>query len=355
MKEKIISILFVITIFAFSLVNLFAKDVEVSSSERRKLTTKESLKDDFTKNLEDYMKDQFVLRNVLISTNSIFDRYILNKIDTNDVYLKDGYIIEKNYPLIEKNVENFIKKVNFIKDTYLQNNKVFYAILPDKSYFLETGKHLKLNFESLYSRLKENINIEYIETVDLLNLESYYKTDIHIKQNSYLNIVKRIRENLKLPPSNENYKTDSYDNFHGSSYHKVPTFTESDKITILTDETIENSKVKHLEYGDKNVYELDRLEDVDSYNVYLGGPSALIEIDNDSAKTDRELIIFRDSFASSLTPLLIESYKKITLIDLRYIKMDLVKDHVDFDDKDVLFLYSTLIVNNSNLLKVDCN
>ena len=40
---------------------------------------------------------------------------------------------------------------------------------------------------------------------------------------------------------------------------------------------------------------------------------------NENSFNDKELIIFRDSFASSLTPLLIKYYSKITLIDNRYI------------------------------------
>ncbi len=39
-------------------------------------------------------------------------------------------------------------------------------------------------------------------------------------------------------------------------------------------------------------------------------------------------------------------------IYLIYIKMDIVKDYVDFNNKDVLFMYSTLLVNESNILKV---
>lgn len=49
---------------------------------------------------------------------------------------------------------------------------------------------------------------------------------------------------------------------------------------------------------------------MDAYNVFLGGPSALIEIENSEASNEKELIIFRDSFASSLTPLLISEYQK---------------------------------------------
>ena len=76
----------------------------------------------------------------------------------------------------------------------------------------------------------------------------------------------------------------------------------------------------------------------------------LIEIQNQNAETKKELLIFRDSFGSSLAPLLIENYKKITLIDLRYISSDIVDNYIIFNDQDVLFIYSTLILNQ-NVLK----
>ena len=41
----------------------------------------------------------------------------------------------------------------------------------------------------------------------------------------------------------------------------------------------------------------------DPYSVFLSGSKSLLTITNPSADTDRELVIFRDSFASSLAPL----------------------------------------------------
>ena len=58
---------------------------------------------------------------------------------------------------------------------------------------------------------------------------------------------------------------------------------------------------------------------MDPYDIYLGGATALIQIDNPSGPKGRELVIFRDSFGSSLAPLLIDSYSRITIIDMRYI------------------------------------
>lgn len=69
------------------------------------------------------------------------------------------------------------------------------------------------------------------------------------------------------------------------------------------------------------------------------------------AATDRRLIVFRDSYTSSLAPLLLGAYREITLIDLRYINSALIGDYVDFADADILFLYNTAIVNQSEMLK----
>ena len=62
-------------------------------------------------------------------------------------------------------------------------------------------------------------------------------------------------------------------------------------------------------------------------------------------------MIFRDSFGSSLAPLLIESYDKITLVDIRYIQSGMLGNFIDFDSQDVLFIYSSGLLNNSLAMK----
>ncbi len=85
--------------------------------------------------------------------------------------------------------------------------------------------------------------------------------------------------------------------------------------------------------------------------MYLSGARALLTIENPEAKTDRELIIFRDSFGSSLAPLLVQGYAKVTLVDIRYLRADMLDQVMDFYGQDVLFLYSTLVLNNSSGIK----
>ena len=99
------------------------------------------------------------------------------------------------------------------------------------------------------------------------------------------------------------------------------------------------------------IYNLEKATGNDPYEIYLSGPVSLMKIENPNAQTEKELIVFRDSFGSSLIPLLAEGYQTITLVDIRYIQSEFLSNFVDFADKDVLFLYSTVVLNNSETLK----
>ena len=352
MKEKIISIVFVVIIFTFGFLSIILKDKDISLVERRKLVNVETLKEDFNENLDKYLTDQFPLRDEFLALNSAFNRYFLNNKDYNGVYLKDDYIFERLYPLDNKSVNNFTNKINYIKEKYLKNNSCYYMIIPDKSYFLDSDKYLTIDYDYLYSYLNDNINFSRIDIRELLKLDDYYKTDIHLKQKSYFKVIDKLSDYFKFNNKDISYTEKVYSDFKGATFYKVP-FSKPEELIYLTNDILENVRVKHLEYKDNYVYKEDAFKSSDAYNVFLSGPSSLIEIINDNAYTDKELIIFRDSFGSSIAPLLVPFYKKITLVDLRYINMNLVNNYISFDNQDVLFLYSTLIVNNSFILKIN--
>ena len=149
-----------------------------------------------------------------------------------------------------------------------------------------------------------------------------------------------------------NYIKHEYNNFYGVYYGESAIKREPETITYLTNEIIDNAKVKYLENSSlTSVYSTNKLTSLDSYEVYLDGASSFIEIINPNSNNDKELVIFRDSFGSSITPLLIEYYSKITLIDNRYIDSKNILNNIEFIDQDILFLYSTLIINDSGSLK----
>lgn len=351
MKEKIITISFLILLYGFALLNFVLEDKKISAFERRNLTSAVALKEDFNENLDLYLTDQFPFRDQFLTINNSFHRFFLNNQEFNDVYLKGDYIIEKNYPLDEKSLTNFIHKMNAINTNLLINSNAYYAIIPDKSYFLNDNKYLKMDYGYLFNQLKNNLDMSYIDIEDLFNLEDYYKTDIHIKQSSYFKLVQKLSACYDFKIKDINYENTIYHDFKGTSFYKVP-FSKKESLMYLSSDLFDGVSVKHLEYEDDFIYKKSELTSLDAYNVFLSGPSSLIEIENSNADNDKELILFRDSFGSSLAPLLIPYYKKITLIDLRYISMKLAQEYVDFTNKDVLFLYSTLVVNSSYILKI---
>ena len=85
--------------------------------------------------------------------------------------------------------------------------------------------------------------------------------------------------------------------------------------------------------------------------MFLDGAKSLLTIENPASTTDKELIIFRDSFGSSIAPFFTEVYRKVTLVDTRYLPSERVGKFVEFDRQDILFLYSVPVLNNSVMLK----
>jgi len=86
-------------LFSFSLTIILSESQEVSKYERRKLTTSNDLKENFTENLDDFLSDQFPLRDTLISLSSLYEREILNIKDRKKSFIIiNTNILEKPYP-----------------------------------------------------------------------------------------------------------------------------------------------------------------------------------------------------------------------------------------------------------------
>lgn len=356
MKEKILSISFCAFIIGLFILNIFIKDVEISDSERRKLeqfpkfSFSSIIDGSFMENLDSYTVDQFVFRDTFRTIKANVNYNIFQKLDNNGIYVIDDYIFKSEYPTNIKSIDDFINKVNSIGNYFTPNNKVYYAIIPDKNYYIESDKYLNINYDLLYEKVKQ-INYEYIELRDILNLNDYYKTDTHWKQENLSKIVGRLGEIMGFE-LNSSYKKNYFEPFYGVYYGQAALNKEPEKLIYLTNDIILNSEVYYYEDKDNNtVYPMEKLDNLDKYDIYLGGASSYIEITNSNNKEGKELVIFRDSFGSSLAPLLIEAYSKITLIDIRYISSSIYLEMIDFNNQDILFLYSTLIVNNSSTLK----
>lgn len=356
-KNIIITVGFIIILISVFLINIISKDKTISITERRKLaqfpelTISKIANGDVMKKLEEYTIDQFTGRDFFRGIKSFFNTNIYKQKDNNKLFEKDEAIYKMEYPLNENNVKKSASKINEVYKKYLQNMNVYYSVIPDKNYYLQNDDHLKMD----YTRLKEILNnelsqIEYIDIWDRLTLADYYRTDLHWRQENLINVVNKIEKemNLKLT-SKDNYKIKNQYDFYGTYYGQLGINIEPDKLYTLTNETIENCTTYNFEtQRSGKVY--DEKTSADKYDTYLSGAVSIISIENPSVKNEKELLLFRDSFGSSIAPLLIENYSKITLIDLRYVSSKLLDKYIKFENQDVLFLYSSVILNQ-NILK----
>ena len=348
MKEKITIILFITYISLFGLLHIIIKDIDVSKTERRKLAQLPDfeLNNDYSEKLEKYLLEQFPFKDTYRNIKAKYNYKIINKLENNNIYIKNNYIYKSNYPTNIKSIDNFTKKITNIKQL-LKNNKTYIMVIPDKNYYLKDKYFLNIDYNYIFKEI-DKLNINQIDIKNILNMNDFYKTDTHWKQENLDKVVKEICNTLELEYQQETYKYNQYNNFYGVYYGESAVKQNPEILTYLTNETIDKIKVKYLENQNiTNIYNTDKLNSLDPYEIYLDGASAFIEITNDKANTDKELVIFRDSFASSITPLLINYYNKITLIDLRYINTENIKKHIEFNNQDVLFMYSTLIINDS--------
>ena len=238
----------------------------------------------------------------------------------------------------------------------LINNKI-----KDKSFFendvlldlmdFVNDNNLRIDYEYLEDYMYNKLNFRYIDIFNTLELDDYYKTDSHFMINKIDKVASRLLSGMN------NYNDISYDvekvsTFDGVYKSRVPVSTSTDELNIIKNDGINNSLI--YDYSKNSYisfYDLNKLKSNDKYEMYLGGSTPLVNISNDLSDNDRELIIFRDSFGSSLAPLLVSSYKTITLADTRYISPKILGNYIDFNNKDVLFIYNTSIINNSYGLK----
>lgn len=356
-KNSLTIIIFFSIIIGFFIINFFDADEKISNSERRNLYQLPKIEfsnlSGFSNNFENYASDQFFKREEFRAIKNYIEFFVFKKQDIHSLSLYNDSIF-KQEKINEKSIINAAKKMNDVYEKYLKNMNVYYTIIPDKSCYIPNEEgYLKYNFEEIEKIVQKNINnMSYIRIYDELNYDSYYKTDSHWKQEDLLFASNKIAKGLGNDFLNAEYKIKSIPEFYGVYYGQLQFKLSPDSIFYLTNDEIENCIVYNYETKkNTKVYDIQKSNSLDKYDIFLSGPATIQEITNPKVEEGKELIIFRDSFGSSITPLLIEKYNKITLIDLRYISSEVLEEYINFEEQDVIFMYSTLIFNNSFSIK----
>lgn len=340
----------------------FAPAEAVSQAERRPLAQMPVLQWDtllnteFMQDFEEYTLDQFPQRDFFRTIKALFHNYGLMQKDNNGIYIADGYAAKLDYPLNMQALMGATNRFDRVYEMYLKNSdcNIYVSVVPDKGYYL-AGKHgyPMLDYEVLFSQVQNDMPwAEYIDITACLQLQDYYRTDTHWRQERLIPVAQKLAQSMGATlPQLAGFEATALERpFYGVYYGQAALPMSSETMYILNSPVLDGCTVSGYDTMGRpitmQVYNKMDLESSDLYDIYLSGVEGYLTIDNPAAMTDRELVIFRDSFGSSLAPLLVESYSKITLVDIRYMNMTMLRQLMEFESQDVLFLYSTLVLNN---------
>ena len=340
----------------------FSPAKEISEAERRPLAQWPGIRAETLLNgrimtdFEDYTLDQFPLRDTFRKIKSLFHFNVLNQSDNNNIYIADGFAVKQEYPLNPESLYHAAERFNYLYEKYLTGSNVYMAIVPDKGQYLaEKNDHLSLHFGKLSSILSDRMPWAIpINLYDSLEAEDYYCTDVHWRQEKLFEAAAEICNALGVTaPNPMDYAVTALERpFYGVYYGQAALPMEPETMYLLESDLLAQCRVYDHESGSyTDIYNMEKLTSRDLYEVLLSGSRSLLTIENPNAKTDRELILFRDSFGSSMVPLLLTDYAKVTLVDIRYIQIDILERFLEFENQDILLLYSVPVLNNSQTIK----
>jgi len=360
-RAKLVSAVFAIIIGGLFALSLVIPKPAILRSERRApaklppLSAQTVISGEFMSKLDSYSADNFPFRDSFrtLSSALVFGAFL--QTDKNGLYM-DAYGAGEFKRIDPDAVGQIAAKIQTVAEA-LSGVNIYYACIPDKSIYSE--KNLP-GFDPVFMEqlLTENLGMDkftYIDLTDVLDAGSYYRTDLHWNQVKLGGVLDKLGASMGFEADISRYSLEYAGEFQGVYSGQIALPVGTDELDYLSDLSLTaaylNESVMELEPG--SVYNAEKFSGLDAYDFFLSGAQPLIILENENSISDKELYLFRDSFSSSLAPLLAGSYARVILIDLRYIDMRDLARFIGFKPgSDALFLYSTLVLSNPDMLLV---
>ena len=358
-QEKLVGVIFILTLFLFLIINVIVPDREKSVQENRMLATKPKFRlsslisGDYDEKFEAYMDDQFVGRDMWRKLKVTVDRIGGSRLE-NGVYIgTNGQLLEQIEVADENHLAANIKAIKSFSESQ-SKIPVRMMLVPDAANVLNHSLPSLAKPEDqtqMFSMVRKDLgdSVEWIDVSTELNKHKtekiYYKTDHHWTTLGAFYAFQAAAPSLGID-GDLSGKYVSYtvsDSFNGMLASKsgvnlgekeqidiyVPTEEDTDLIVDYVDEGKRST----------SLYDSSKLKEKDQYTVFLGGNSSLLDIRTVSTSTKR-LLLVKDSFANSFIPFLTPYYREIVVVDPRYYS-GTINDLMDsYRISEVLFLYS---------------
>ena len=358
-QEKLVGIIFILTLFLFLIINVIVPDREKSVQENRMLVTKPKFRlsslisGDYDEKFEAYMDDQFVGRDMWRKLKVTVDRIGGSRLE-NGVYIgTNGQLLEQIEVADENHLAANIKAIKSFSESQ-SKIPVRMMLVPDAANVLNHSLPALAKPEDqtqMFSMVRKDLgdSVEWIDVSTELNKHKtekiYYKTDHHWTTLGAFYAFQATAPSLGIEGDlSGKYVSHAVSNsFNGMLASKsgvnlgekeqidiyVPTEEDTDLIVDYVDEGKRST----------SLYDSSKLKEKDQYTVFLGGNSSLLDIRTVSTSTKR-LLLVKDSFANSFIPFLTPYYREIVVVDPRYYS-GTINDLMDsYRISEVLFLYS---------------
>lgn len=374
-------------ILCFSVWCLVAPKQTFSENENRALASWPvysftALKDgSYMSGIQTYLSDHFPLRDPFMTLKTKYEM-LTGREEINDIYLaKDGYYIEayKTPKQQKKIITQFQKLQDAITTDAKQNVRVMLVptaistynaklpnCAPDRGVLRQVD-----TMNEIYAALP---NMQKIDAWSALqtaaaqeadnagNAQSmadaedvgsdtaaatglYYHTDHHwTTHGAYVGYQAYCgAAGLSPIPEADFQKTCVTTDFHGTIFSKLHDSTVPGDAITLYENPANRLTVSYPDTGEvtDTLYNRDYLAQKDKYSMFLNNLHPLVEITNETADSDRQLVLIKDSYANSMVPFLVNHYQKIYVFDTRYYRFgpsSFINEYPEVTD--VLLLYN---------------
>ncbi len=362
-----ITVLFCVVLAGFGAAHLILPDREFSEQENRyldmfKAPTPETVREGkFMEDFEDYVSDQFPLRDGWIRLKAVTEK-TLGKQENNKAYFgTDGQTLFAHFPKVtDEEMSTRVGYVNALAENV--DLPVYFSIIPDKSYVWadrlpENAPNVDDGSAIDRAAALCGDKVNWINLKDALSGDdAFYRTDHHWTTfgacQAFDALAAAMGDPVLLLGSEPVLRSDS---FYGTTWSAAGAgWVKPDSICTMVPEGGLTGRTTVTRYPEGKpvpgaLYDLDQLDLKDKYKMFLGGNQPLCVIENPDAQGGK-LLVIRDSYSDTLAPFLSLNNQEVHLYDLRYNRLS-VKDYVEENGIDrVLVLYSASnFVTDSNL------
>lgn len=385
-ENRILTLTFVF-LMAFLAIGTFIKaDVKFSENENRYLQSKPKLSlenifsGDFESKIESYLSDQIIGREFWVENMAAIENSMGIK-DVNGTYV--GYNdrlfqrVTKTEFDEERLESNLLSIKNFISELKSEPIDVKVLLAPtaalvyedklpkgalnfdENKAFEKALDFLGDNFIDVRNTMKESASrcthsSYYAPKMSGVNKgDKYYLTDHHWTGYgaflAYRDYAKSIGIYKKAKLSRYMYTNPEIltEDFQGSLFSKV-LFTRyiKDAIEVPRKAVLSNYKIEIEGKTYDSILFLDRLNKKDKYEVFFGGNYPRVDITTKSK--GEKLLIIKDSYANSFIPYGLTDFEKITMVDTRFYKENMLELAKNYDK--ILFLYGVSNFANEKLM-----